>query len=143
MFGVSAHVDSMEFKVTTANWKTSLKGEAEAGAGKAVIPRNPTVPLSPELLYTQGCGGGDTTANRTKASTFSFHPEGWAYSVKHHLGQLCRAGGRRLQLRWECCSLTKEGAETGGSCLGEANVEPSTAEPFSLALLMIQGTGMD
>lgn len=138
LFGVSAHVDSMGFKVTTANWKTSLQGEAGAGAGRAVIPRNPTVPLSPELFYTQGCGSGNTTANRTKASlqTFSFHPRGVGLFCETLSWDSCaeQEGGGSSKEVGKCCSLTMEGAETVGSCLGEANVEPSTTVPFSLAL---------
>lgn len=100
--------------------------------GVAVIPKNPTVPLTPELFYAQDCGSGNTTANRTKgiSLTLLLPERGGLCSVGNIILDSCaeKEGGAK------CWSLALEGAETGESCLGEANVEPRAAVPFSLPL---------
>lgn len=97
LFGVSAHVDSMGFKVKTANWKTSLKGEAKAGAGGGCDPQNPHCAPDPRAVLRTRLWLWKHHSKQDKRHLFNPSPareRGALFCGKHYPGQLCREGGR-------------------------------------------------
>lgn len=141
MFGVSAHVDSMGFKVKTANWKTSLKGEAKAGAGGGCDPQKPHCAPDPRAVLHTRLWVWKQHSKRDKRHLFNPSParDRRACSVGNIiLGQLCRAGGRCKVLESHCGGCRNRGAAWERPTWSQAQ------QCLSPCLwLMIQGTGMD
>lgn len=138
----------MGFKGTTANWKTSLKGEAKAGAGGGCDPQKPHCAPDPRAVLHSGLRVWKHHRKRDKRHFLKpspSSPERWPALRETLSWDSCaeQEGGGSSKEVGECLSLTVEGAETEGSCLGEANVEPAQQRLSPWLWPMIQGMGMD
>lgn len=138
----------MGFKGTTANWKTSLKGEAKAGAGGGCDPQKPHCAPDPRDVLHSGLWVWKHHSKRDKRHFLKpspSSPERWPALRETLSWDSCaeQEGGGSSEEVGKCLSLTVEGAETEGSCLGEANMEPAQQRLSPWLWPMIQGMGMD
>lgn len=142
---VSAHVDSMGFKVKTANWKTSLKGEAKAGAGGGCDPQKPPVPLTPELFYTQNWLWKHHSKRDKRLQPFSC-PRGEGLSCgKHYPGTAVQSRREEAPAkRWESAGVSLWRVQKQGGAAWERPTWSQAQQCLSPGLWLItQGTGMD